>query len=142
MLERFQSHEKSTAQRNCKAESSTMRICVCAYVWRVSYHFWVKKCEITPQHNKNNRQVIHYYFPFLPCISEQQLTYVSLPAIVRGSGNVRTVVPLFLILGHVLIYILNSQHACIPSTWLCSLVSPLCLSDRILVRAPIQGSIF
>lgn len=72
-----------------------MRICVCAYVLRVSYRFWVKKCEITPQHNKNNRQVIHYYFPFLPCISEQQLTYVSLPAIVRGSGNVRTVVPLF-----------------------------------------------
>lgn len=57
----------------------------------------------------------------------------------RAESEDKLVPTFFFYLWASLIHNLNSQHACIPSTSLCSLLSPLCLGDLSLDWAPIQG---
>lgn len=59
-------------------------------------------------------------------------------------ANLRTFAPPpRFIPGPVLIYILSSQHACIPSTWLCSLLKPRCRWSHCMADLePIQQLYF
>lgn len=63
------------------------------------------------------------YTIFFSSVPAYQInSWLSSVCIASRLGNVREVVPLFFFVC-VLIHILSSQHACISSSWLCSVVS-------------------